>query len=291
MKIFLTVLLVLILVLSLFIGVDSYAMQLQDETFDRAMISFTIAKGLNAIISLIQGTELSLTPVGVGLTFSVGEVLDPFNDMVERFSWVMLASTVSLGIQKIILTLSAKIYLQVAFSISIISSIGFLWMKQMYSKNYFIIPFKILLFLFILRFGAIISLYSTEILYESVLKTEFVESSQKIEQTKVQLEALHHENVSFNDDLEKTSWMESKILKEMGARYDQIKSKLNISKNLNALQEKISDTSKDMINLITIFIIQTILMPLIFLWLMILSMKWIFKTKVNSDRILLLLNK
>ena len=90
MKIILSVLLVLLLGLSLFLDVDKAAMEIQNESFDRAMIAFGLAKGLNAVISLLQGTELSFTPVGVGLNFSVGEVLDPFNDMVERFSWVML---------------------------------------------------------------------------------------------------------------------------------------------------------------------------------------------------------
>ncbi len=119
MKILLSVLLISILVLSLAFNIDENAMKLQNEAFDRAMIAFGLAKGLNAIISLIQGTELSLTPVGIGLNFSIGEVLDPFNDMVERFSWVMLASTVSLGIQNILLILSSKLFLQNDIGISV----------------------------------------------------------------------------------------------------------------------------------------------------------------------------
>jgi hypothetical protein len=32
--------------------------------------------------------------------------LDPVNDLVERFSWVMMAATVSLGIQNVLLDIS-----------------------------------------------------------------------------------------------------------------------------------------------------------------------------------------
>ena len=100
MKIFTTVLIFVALALSFTFALDENAMKLQNEAFDRALVSFGLAKGLNAVISLIQGTQLSFAPVGVGVSFSVGEALDPFNDIVERFSWIMLAATVSLGIQK-----------------------------------------------------------------------------------------------------------------------------------------------------------------------------------------------
>ena len=52
-------------------------------------------------------------PAGVGVTLSIGELLDPFNDMVERFSWVMLLTSVSLGIQKILLIFGGKLFLKI----------------------------------------------------------------------------------------------------------------------------------------------------------------------------------
>ena len=53
--------------------------------------------------SVIQDTEIAFSPAGVGVTLAVGEILDPINDLIERFSFVMLVSTASLGIQKILL--------------------------------------------------------------------------------------------------------------------------------------------------------------------------------------------
>jgi len=287
MKIFISLLLILILVLSLSLGVDETAMKLQDEAFNRAMLSFGLAKGLNAIISLIQGTELSITPVGIGLNFSVGEVLDPFNDMVERFSWVMLASTVSLGIQKILLILSSKLFLQVAISISTLISLIFLWLKPLHVKWFFILPFKILLLLLILRFGAVTSVFATEYLYNSTLHVEYVDSSKIIIDTQKELENLHKKNTTMLESKKKSAWYEL----DVSAKAKDLLKKLNISKQLDNLKENISRASKNIITLITIFIIQTIIMPLLFLYLMILSIKSIFKVKVNSDKIALILNK
>ena len=291
MKIFISLLLILILILSLSLGVDETAMKLQDEAFNRAMLSFGLAKGLNAIISLLQGTELSITPVGIGLNFSVGEVLDPFNDMVERFSWVMLASTVSLGIQKILLILSSKLFLQVAISISTLISLIFLWLKPLHVKWFFILPFKILLLLLILRFGAVTSVFTTEYLYDSTLHVEYVDSSKIITDTQNELDNIQKNQTKIAKSKKYNQPLVPDALEEMQHQYNELKSKLDISKKLNDLKEKISKASKNIITLITIFIIQTIIMPLLFLYLMILSIKSIFKVKVNSDKIALILNK
>jgi hypothetical protein len=53
---------------------------------------YAIARGLNAVISAAQGTELSIEPMGVGLTLTPGEILDPLNDLIEQFSSVLLPS-------------------------------------------------------------------------------------------------------------------------------------------------------------------------------------------------------
>ena len=74
-----------------------------EEYIDGALISggliYATARGINAAVSLIQGTEI--TPAVA--TIAVGEVLDPINDLIERFSAVMLVALGSLALQKIFL--------------------------------------------------------------------------------------------------------------------------------------------------------------------------------------------
>ena len=78
---------------------DVKGKELVDESFTQSVLVFGSAKALNAVISLAQGTELDLP----FLTVAIGEVLDPINDLIEQFSLVMLASMVSLGVQKIMM--------------------------------------------------------------------------------------------------------------------------------------------------------------------------------------------
>lgn len=287
MKIFITILLILILLLSLSLGLDVNAKEMQDEAFDRAMIAFGLAKGLNAVISLIQGTEFSFTPVGVGLNFSIGEVLDPFNDMVERFSWVMLGASVSLGIQKLLLLLSSKIFLQIAISLSILTSIFFIWQKRVVNHSYFIFSLRVFILLLVLRFGAIFFVYSSELFYNSVLQDEYQKSSFVLENTQNKLEEIQNESKNIVNSKKKSSWYEL----DVSAKYKELKEQLNISQKLDDLKASIEEASKNIISLITIFVVQSLIMPLLFLWFFIFSIKFAFRMDLDESKVSLFLNK
>ncbi len=64
---------------------------------------YALARGLNALVSVVQGTELAIEPMGVGLTLTPGQILDPLNDLIEQVSLILLMASASIGIQKILL--------------------------------------------------------------------------------------------------------------------------------------------------------------------------------------------
>lgn len=67
-----------------------------EENLARAAALFATARALNAAISVAQSASVS-AGVGVEGSVSPGQALDPVNDLVERFSAVMLTATVALG--------------------------------------------------------------------------------------------------------------------------------------------------------------------------------------------------
>ena len=276
MKIFLTISIIILLALNFLFVLDENAMVLQNEAFDRALVSFGLAKGLNAVISLIQGTELSFTPVGVGINFSVGEVLDPFNDIVERFSWIMLAATVSLGIQKLLLLLSAKIFLQIAFGVSALGALLVLWYQNIKLQRFFLLFVKLFLFLLILRFGAIFSIYTNEYIYNNLLSDDYKTSTQVIEQTTTKMETMKNESQALVEA------KESGFLDSVKSNYNNVTNSLNVSKQIASLKSSIDEATRKIIDLITIFVFQTIVIPLLFLWLFVVSLKAIFRLKVEK---------
>ena len=76
-----------------------------DAGLKRALVTFASARVLNGVISTLQGTEVVAQPLGFGVTLSVGQVLDPVNDLVEQFSDLMLTATLVFGVEKFLLTL------------------------------------------------------------------------------------------------------------------------------------------------------------------------------------------
>ncbi len=277
MKIIVSILLVLLLGLSLGFDVDKSAMEMQNEAFDRAMVAFGLAKGLNAVISLLQGTELSFTPVGVGLNFSIGEVLDPFNDMVERFSWVMLFASVSLGIQKLLLLLSAKIFIQVIFVLSVVTALMLLWFKKIQNSMLLKYSLKAFLFLLLLRLSAVFFIFLSQMFYATTLQQEYESASQIVEKTKAELEGINTQSKNITQ-----TQQNSGFFSQMSTQYSGLSQSFNISKQLDALQNSIEEASRNIITLITIFVVQSVVLPLLYLWFLVISAKAIFRARYKK---------
>lgn len=86
---------------------DEFSSRDINASISNAGLIYGTARGINALVSLLQGTELNVP----FLTFSIGEVLDPVNDLIERFSDIVLLALGSLALQKILLALvSAKMF-------------------------------------------------------------------------------------------------------------------------------------------------------------------------------------
>ena len=79
-----TLVLLLVGVLSVTPFMDNRAAGDYEQLFQRAFVTFALARTINGVISVVQGTEVALQPAGVGVTLTPGEILDPVNDLVER---------------------------------------------------------------------------------------------------------------------------------------------------------------------------------------------------------------
>jgi hypothetical protein len=275
-KILLVITLSIFLTLNFLPQTEKISQEYIDSSLKRAVVSFTMAKGLNAIISVAQGTEVAATPAGIGVNFAVGEVLDPINDMVERFSWVMLASSVSLGIQKILLSMLSTIWIQ-----TIIALLALSFLYGYFRKKDKIASFslKILLFLMILRFAMPFFALSTQSLYQAFLSPSYTTATTAIEATTQEAQALQGNKNSENLSL----W--GKVKKA----YQSTKESLNIKKQINNLTQKLNDAFTHMLTLITLFIIETIIFPLLFLYLFFKLIKTTGISRQKSDEILILL--
>ncbi len=94
-------------------GLDRVSQDYVSASLVDAGIIYATARGINALVSALQGTELDMWLV----TFSIGELLDPINDVIERFSGVMTIAVTSLVIQQLLLTIVSDATFSVALSL------------------------------------------------------------------------------------------------------------------------------------------------------------------------------
>ncbi|RXK00618.1 hypothetical protein CRV02_09610 [Arcobacter sp. CECT 8989] len=246
-------------------AIDTTAKTLVDDSFSQAIIVFGSAKALNAVISLAQGTELSLPFFVV----AIGEVLDPVNDLVEQFSLVMLASMTSLGIQKIFLNfVTNEIYNYLLLVLVIVLNI---WLYKRFRNDNKLrdIFFKVVFVLLFLRFAIPMISYVNDISYNYFVKEEY------------NIERLNENIVKVKEDVSKVN-QETLQAKKESSIFDKIVEKFDseyYSKKVQEYTDAVDNSSEYIIDLIIVFIFQTIFLPILFLFILYWFIKSIFNMK------------
>jgi len=80
---------------------DNIALNYTNKSLKDAAVVYGSARLINSLISVLQSTDISMVFASV----SIGEILDPLNDLIERFSSVMMWGLSSLALQKILITI------------------------------------------------------------------------------------------------------------------------------------------------------------------------------------------
>ncbi len=165
-----------IVVCSWYPPIQSLAEAQVDAGLTRALISFASARTLNALISVLQGTELSMQPMGVGLTLTLGQALDPINDLVEQFSSLMLFASVAFGVQKALLAVGANWLVSL-----LVSAIAIVWAGLCLIKKS---PFwltRLFLVLLMIRFAIPVVTIGSDFFYQQLLAEDYVEQQKSID--------------------------------------------------------------------------------------------------------------
>lgn len=257
-----------ILILSIFIifasssvVINESAKDVIDKSFNQALIVFGSAKALNAVISLAQGTEINLPFVVV----AIGEVLDPINDLVEQFSLIMLASLVSLGIQKILLNFVSNDFFNLTFIISILVFNIFLFLKFKNIESIKNMALKLTLILLFLRFSIPFVAYLNQYSYDYFIKPQY------------NIEQLNETILNTKDEISKIN-LESVEEKESGF-FEKFRQKFDMTfyeKKVDEYKDAVDSSSDNIVDLIIVFIFQTILLPLFYLSVFYILLKKLF---------------
>lgn len=249
--------------------------QLQ-STLERALLTAAIARGLNGVISVAQGTEIAIQPVGIGITITVGEILDPLNDLIERFSWLALAASASLGTQMLLSELFANDAINVVLTAAGVIYLLAIWLPvSVPGRQWFLRATALLIFVRFL-FTAVI-LMVTAVDYwlleerQQVALTELTETTDEIDEL---------QRATADDPADDTT---QSILQRFEAIVDSSRQALDIEAQLTALKTKVESSITGLINLMAVFLVQTLVLPIGSLMVAFWTFRWFLSWLLRND--------
>jgi hypothetical protein len=240
-------------------------------TLKRALATYAIARGLNGVISVAQGTEIAIQPVGVGLTISAGEILDPLNDLVERFSWLVLVACGSLGTQLLMTELLANPWVSAVMTFTLLTYLLTLWWPPAFRARAAVLHACTVL-VFARFLFATVTLVSGWV-DQALLAERQSEAVARITTARDGIEQLRADPGSDT---------EGSVFERFGDFIDEQRNAMNIDAQMQALATRVESAIEDVIRLIVLFVVQTIIIPVIGLAIAYASCKWFWRSSSTA---------
>ena len=177
------ILIMALLIVSWWGAVDNLAAYVNGESIKDAAIIYGVARSINGVISLIQSAEIGAIVGSV----RPGELLDPMNDLIERFSSVMAWSLSSLVLQKVLLSVFSSYSFKVIFTVCCALMFILKWLPL--SAHFVARAWSLFLIVASLRFSIAIVCALTAAVDQGFI--------QKIEQASLQTVQTFNSEISF----------------------------------------------------------------------------------------------
>lgn len=243
-----------------------------DAGLKRSLISFASARALNGAISVLQGTEVAVQPVGVGVSLSVGEILDPINDLVESLSSVMLMASVAFGIEKLLLSIGAN------WAVSaVVTGVALLWCVLFLARSAPVWLTRLMLALMFVRFVMPLTMIGSAWVFERFSADEYQQSQSALQAFADEEVRTAAEAASPAADKKEESPAPG-VLDWIGKQVDSAKDSVastvagisdpteSVRRKFEALKAAAESTAERIIRLIVVFLMQTVVVPLVLLW-------------------------
>lgn len=269
-RIVLTLVVAFMVACSWFAPLESAANLQVDAGLKRALISFATARGFNAVISVAQGTQVAFEPGGVGVNLAPGQVLDPINDLVEKFSNLALAASVAFGIEKVLISIGANWLVSLILTV-VAATWAFIFLRQRTSPPWLT---RILMVFLMIRFVMPVVFIGSGILFQQFMAADYQTSQRAIDTVSGQLDKLNVPAAVAPEDqgiLDRIKGWASQQTNDFKARF------INLKQSVEHVIDHI-------IKLMVIFLLQALLLPLLLLWILWGLAKGVFEIPLQAYR-------
>jgi len=247
---------IVIVILSWLPFLDEYGDDYTTKSLTHAAATYGVVRGINAVVSVIQSTQIS---IGVA-SISPGEFLDPLNDLIERFSWIVMMAMASIGLQKLMLTIASSLMFKIILTITGALLVVTVSLKKTGLYGALIRLFVIAMFL---RFVVGVVVFANDMVETFFLEEQRNESTIALSETKNSLTDL---SLDINKNKESLGWWQ-----DMKDTFSSL-----TDNHEQKIQQQTEKASNSIINLIVVYIAQTILFPILFIWVFYKMMFWVW---------------
>ena len=228
-----------------------------EEVGKNALIVFGTARVINGVVSVLQEAEVG-AKLGVGVSMQPGQILDPLNDLIERFSLVMLTSATVVYSQMFLLDLFSSVTYQWVLSAFILFYALFIVFAYPAPGRFQRVFTQLLMLLVLLRFFIPVTGYASHAFHRSFESVQ-ADTQQAVDAAKQDLEKLRGQD---DDD----SWFVSKVYKSAQDLFGYAN---NVYGQFgNEIGGTADSMAQGVIKLIALFVLKTIVIPLFSLWLL-----------------------
>ncbi len=232
---------------------DAPATRQVDAGLKRALVSFATARALNAAISVAQGTEISVQPVGVGATFAPGQLLDPVNDLVERFSDLMLGASILFGAQKVLIGIGS--YWPVSLALSLVAfAWSWQWMRQQRVTPWLS---RLLAIALMLRFAVPLVTLGTDLVWQKFLADDYQVSQQAV--------ATASSDASVRDPTLQIDPSGQNLIDRLRGWFSRT---TDVKARFDDLKLMLERATEHLIRLMVVFVLQTLVIPALLMWIL-----------------------
>ena len=250
-QVFLAICMAAIVVCSWLGPLDTPATEQIDAGLKRALISFATARALNGVISVVQGTQVSAQPFGVGVNLTPGQLLAPLSELVKHFSNLMLAASIAFGIQKVLISIGG--YWLISLVLTAVA-LGWMWFHFRRVQPSALLS-RTVVILLMLRFAIPLVTIGTDLLSQKFLVADYVSSQRAIEPSSGQV-AILNPPIPASSEAQGT-WDKVKDWIAKGA---------DVKMHFETLKKMMEQAIEHIVRIMVIFMLQTLVIPLLLLW-------------------------
>lgn len=239
---------------------DDYVDDYTNNSIKNAALTYATARGINALVSMMQSSEVE---AGIGVvsgSMTIGELLDPLNDMIERFSTIMTWVLASLAAQKVLLLLASHELFLYLVAVLGISALLLLFYASPRAQSPVFRAFLVVVFI---RFALGIAVTLNSGVDNLFLDEQLQTNDAEIENFQAKIIGIEPD-----DEFDADSIRESAVAFWRGL-------------SLEELERKISDGIESFINLVAIYLLKTIVFPLGFFYAAFYFIRLLWRVELN----------